>query len=434
MPQLARLPNGLRVLTEPVAGVRSVALGLLVEASPHEDPETRAGLAHLTEHALFCGTLTRSASALSRMMDEAGGQVGGFVTRDYSCYQACVPGDYATYALELLGDILLNSTVPAESLEREQQAILREIGLDDDSPVTRVGQMLKATIWPDHALGRTICGQPDSILAATRDDVLGFLGRHYTPDRMILAAAGAVDPDLFLPQAEDAFWRLSGHAGTRLSVPCHPQSGCRIETADVSQAYFAIGLPAGRYTDSERYALFVLNSILGGSLGSRLLQTLRDDTGLVYDISSEVHAYRDAGLLVIQGATAPDRLLPVLSLVMQEIVAMADGSRPLDDEELCTARRQLQGQHLLASESTHSVMSRLLTQQVYFGRQLPVDEILGSLQKVTLDDLTGLVETRIVPALEHAAITALVPANAIQIEQEIREFLEVLGCLGRLSP
>ena len=113
---------------------------------------------------------------------------------------------------------------------------------------------------------------------------------------------------------------------------------------------------------------------------------------------------------------------------------MADGSRPLDDEELCTARRQLQGQHLLASESTHSVMSRLLTQQVYFGRQLPVDEILGSLQKVTLDDLTGLVETRIVPALEHAAITALVPSNAIQIEQEIREFLEVLGCLGRLSP
>jgi predicted Zn-dependent peptidase len=433
MPQLARLPNGLRVLTEPVAGVRSVALGLLVEASPHEDPLSRPGLAHLTEHALFCGTLTRSASALSRMMDEAGGQVGGFVTRDYSCYQACVPGDYATYALELLGDILLNSTVPAESVEREQQAILREIGLDDDSPVTRVGQMLKATIWPEHALGRSICGRPESILASTREDVLGFLGRHYAPDRMILAAAGAVDPELFVPQAEDALWRLSGLAGERVTAPCRAVSGCRIETADVSQAYFAIGLPVGRYTDPDRYALFVLNSILGGSLGSRLLQTLRDETGLVYDISSEVHAYRDAGLLVIQGATAPDRLLPVLSLVIQEVVAMADGSRPLDEEELCTARRQLRGQHLLASESTHSVMSRLLTQQVYFGRQLPADEILDAVQGVTLDDLARLVETRIVPALEQAAITALVPSNATRIENEICEFLEVLGCLGRSS-
>ena len=431
MPRFAILPNGLRVLTEPLPGVRSVALGLLVAASPHEDPDELPGLAHLTEHALFCGTLTRSGAALSRMMDAAGGQIGGFVTRDYTCLQACVLGDYVTYALELLGDILLNSTFPEEALAREQQAILREIGLDDDNPTTRVGQLLKETIWSDHTLGRSICGASSAVLAATRDDVVRFTADHYTPDRMILAAAGAVDPELFEAQAEDAFWRLSGVSRPRRERPCVATPGCRIEAAAVSQAYFAIGIPVGAYTSSDRYALFVLNSILGGSLSSRLLATLRDDTGLVYDINSEVHAYRDAGLLVIQGATDPDRLLPVLSLVLQELIALADGSRPVDEEELCTARRQLRGQHLLASESSHSIMSRLLTQQFYFHRQLPADEIVSAIETVSLDDQTRLVETGIIPALEGTAISAVVPDRAEELTAELTEFLVALGCLGR---
>ncbi len=431
MPRFAILPNGLRVLTEPLPGVRSVALGLLVAASPHEDPDDRPGLAHLTEHALFCGTLTRSGTALSRMMDAAGGQIGGFVTRDYTCLQACVLDDYVTYALELLGDILLNSTFPEDALAREQQAILREIGLDDDNPTTRVGQLLKQTIWADHTLGRNICGASSAVLAATRDDVVRFTSEHYTPDRMILAAAGAVDPELFEAQAEDAFWRLSGASRPRREAPCVATPGCRIETAAVSQAYFAIGVPVGAYTSPDRYALFVLNSILGGSLSSRLLATLRDDIGLVYDISSELHAYRDAGVLVIQGATEPDRLLPVLSLVFQELIALADGSRPIDEEELCTARRHLRGQHLLASESSHSIMSRLLTQQFYFHRQLPADEIVSAIETVSLDDLTRVVETGIIPALEGTAISAVVPDRADELTTELTEFLAAMGCLGR---
>lgn len=433
MSRFVILPNGLRVLTQPLRGVRSVSLGMLVDASPHDDPEQLPGLAHLTEHALFSGTQTRTGTSLSRMMDAAGGQIGGFVTRDYTCLQACVLDDYVTYALELLGDILLNSTFPEEALAREQQAILREIGLDDDSPTVRVGQLLKQTIWSGHSLGRNICGVSSAVVAATRDDVVRFTAEHYTPGRMILAAAGAVDPELFEAQAEDAFWRLSGQSAARQLTPCLARPGCRIETAAVSQAYFSIGIPVGAYASEDRYALFVLNSILGGSLSSRLLQTLRDETGLVYDISSEVHAYRDGGLLVIQGATDPDRLLPVLSLVLQEVIALADGTRPVDEEELCTAQRQLRGQHLLSAESTHSLMSRLLTQQFYFQRQLSGDEIVQALDGVSLGDLTRLVETGIIPALEGTAIAAIVPDRAEERMAELTEFLEAVGCLGRMS-
>ncbi len=344
---------------------------VLIDAGPADDPEDRLGLCHLAEHMLFGGTTRRTSGEIARLIDGTGGQIGAFTTRDYTCLHACVLEESLPYVLDLFGDILLHSTLPADTLRNEQQAILRELAIERDTPLSYVHQRLKETIWPDHPLGRAVHGRADGVLACERSDVRAFLDRHHRAGAFQVAACGAVVPERFAAQAEDAFWALPSGAAARGRARCQPRGAAVVETGDVSQAYFCLGLPVGPFDDPDRYPLFVLNALWGGSLGSRLMRRLRDELGLVHDIASEIHAYRDAGLLVIQGSTAPERLTATLSLVAQEFLQLVDGTQPVDDEELWTARRQLRGHHELAGEQTSSVLARMLTQKFYLAASCP---------------------------------------------------------------
>jgi len=289
------LTNGIRIATETVPGARSVSIGVLIDAGPQDDPAGKWGLAHFTEHAFFQGTSNRDAVAISRLMDVAGGQMGAFTGRDYTCYYANVLSDYCPYALDLLGDILLNSTFPEDNLQREKLAILHEIDNACDNPYDRIHSRLKDLMWPHSALGRSILGTRDSVQRFTREDVIYFAHNHYLPDRMILAASGDLNHDHFVAQTQDAFWRMLGTSLPRHPVTTRPQGGVVMDHASVSQAYFAIGIPTGNYADENRYLLHLLNCLLGGGMSSRLFYSLREERGLVYHIQSEVHAYRDAG-------------------------------------------------------------------------------------------------------------------------------------------
>lgn len=403
------LPNGLRILTERLPGSRSVALGLLVDAGPQHDPVDQLGLAHLAEHALFCGTDSRDSLSLARMIDAAGGQMGGFVTRDYVCLHAHVLSDYAPYALELLGDVVLNSTLAEGPLEREQQTIVRELAGVADSPASTANQMLKQTAWPRHPLGRAVAGRADDVLRLTPRDVRTFLNTHYRPGSMTLAASGDVDHALFVSQAYDAFWRLQG-AGPKLpALPCETVSGVAVAAADVAQAYFSLAFPMPAMNHPDRYALHIWNAMLGGGMSSRLFRRLREETGLVYSVSSELHGYRQAGLLVIEGAAAPEQLVSVMAESLGAIALFATGEQPFDDEELWTARRQVRGMTRLAGESTHTRMSRLLTQDFYFGRTIAEDELVTALDDVSADDLHTLQQSQIVPALEQPIAAVVGP-------------------------
>jgi predicted Zn-dependent peptidase len=403
------LENGIRVVTEAMPAVRSLTLGILVQAGPRDERPEQSGLAHLTEHLLFQGTSTRDAHQIARFMDLAGGQFGGFTTRDYTCYAASVLDEHYPYALDLLGDLFLNATFPAESVEREKAAILCEMEASRDAPAERVHDCLKQAVWPDHALGRPLTGRPDTVRRLTREDVIYFFHKHYVPDQIIIAAAGRVDHDDFVAQAQDSFWRMLGQADPApAAAPAH-RAGVVLEHAPVSQAYFALGVPACPYAHPQRYGLHVLNSLLGGGVSSRLVCRLREERGLVYHIASDYLAYRDAGLLVVEGSTAPENLTAVLSLTLAELGRLAAGDEPVSEDELWRAGMHMRRQHLLAGEVTATRLSRLGTQELYFGRYLPAAEILAAIEAVDRPALERLAAEVLLPALPQATIAVVGP-------------------------
>ncbi len=403
------LENGIRVVTETMSEHRSISMGILIDAGPSDEGPEQSGLAHLVEHAVFCGTSSRSASQIARLMDEAGGHLGAFTTRDFTCYSATVLDDYFTYALDLLGDILLNSIFPPDSLEREKTAILREIECAGDLPSERVHDLLKSFAWSDHSLGRSIAGRPDTIKLITREDVIYYVHEHYSPDRIIVAAAGNVDHEDFVAQVRDAFWRMMGK-----SVPVAKASpvfkpGVVLENMPVSQVYFSLGIRACPYADPDRYGMHVLNNILGGGISSRLFRRVRENRGLVYHISSEYHAYRDDGMLVVEGCAAAENILQVLELVFDELWKLKSAKEPLDEEELWKAKMHIRGQHLISGENTNTRMNRLASQELYFGRYIPDEDILAQIDEIQTQKLQFLTDEVFQDAFSQTAVAVVGP-------------------------
>lgn len=403
------LENGIRVVTDPMPQTRSVAMGVLIYAGPQDEPADRLGLAHLTEHLMFQGTSSRDALAIARTIDTLGGQIGAFTGRDYTCYYASVLDDYRTYALDLLGDILLNSIFPEESLAREKETILREIAAGQDAPAERVHALLKRCVWPDHPLGRPVAGHPATVRAISREDVIYFVHEHYVPSRIIIAAAGNIDHADFVAQVRDAFWRMLGQREPMPRPTPVARAGVMVEHAALSQAYFSIGLPAYPYAHPNRYSLHLLNSIVGGGISSRLVRHIREERGLVYQLGSEYHAYRDGGLWVIEGSTAPEYLIPVLALSLIQLWQLVTGAEPVTEEELWRTKMQLRGQHLMGSEDSYTRMSRLATQELYFDQPLSAYEILAQIEAVDLATLQLTCETSFIDTLHHPAIAVVGP-------------------------
>lgn len=405
-----QLDNGIRVVTETMPNMRSLTMGIIIEASPHQDPTDRAGLAHMIEHLIFQGTSSRDSTQIAQMMDAGGGHMGGFTARDYTCYFSTVLDEYYPYALDLLGDILLNSLFLEDDLGREKEAILREIAAGYDSPEERVHKLLKGSAWATHSLGQPIAGEPDSVKRFSREDVIYFMHQHYTPDRIIVAAAGHVDHDDFTAQVRDALWRMLGNSESTASVTPEWKTAVSYNPMPVSQAYFSIGLPAYPYTHDDRYSLHILNNLLGGGISSRLYRRLREERGLVYNIGSEYHAYHDGGMLVIEGATAPEYLLSVLGLTMVELGILFSNSDPVDPEELWKSKMQIRGQHLIGGEDSNTRMSRLATQELYFGRYIPADEVLSQIEAVNLDAIAQTSVT-LLDSLSLATVAVVGPKS-----------------------
>ena len=405
------MENGIRVVTETMPGHRSISMGILVDAGPFDEAPEQCGLAHLVEHAVFCGTSSRSATQIACLMDEAGGHLGAFTARDFTCYSATVLDDYFTYALDLLGDILLNSIFPPEALEKEKTAIQREIETAGDMPSERVHDLLKGFAWSDHPLGRSVAGRPDTIGLMTREDVIYYVHEHYTPDRIIVAAAGNVDHEDFVAQVRDAFWRMMGkNLPVAKATPVF-HSGVVLENMPVSQVYFSLGIRAYPYADPGRYGMHVLSNILGGGISSRLFRRVRESRGLVYHIGSEYHAYRDDGMLVVEGCAAPDNILQVLELVMDELWKLISAEEPINEEELWKAKMHIRGQHLISGENTNTCMNRLASQELYFGRHIPDEDILGQIDQVQFQNLQCLADDILYEGFNQMAVAVVGPED-----------------------
>jgi predicted Zn-dependent peptidase len=378
------LDNGIRVVTETVPHTRTVSVGVLVGAGPRDEQVGHAGLAHLCEHMAFQGTSGRSSTDIARLMDSVGGGIGAFTSHDYTCYSATVPEECCPFAVDLLGDILLNSTFVDERLRTERTAIACEIEADADRPHARSHIAMRDIAWPEHALGRSVTGTVDSVRRLTRDDAIYFVHRHYVPARVIVVASGCLDHEDLVAGVRDGFWRLLGSDSEALVAPPCAGGGLRIATAPVSLAYFSLGLQAPAYADADRYATHVLARLLGGGISSRLYRRIREERGLAYDIGSEYVAYADAGLLVLEGSAPAEVVTSVLALIGDEVARIAGGAG-IDDDDLQRVQAQIRGQIAMSGDDMHTRMSRLALQMLYFGRDVPEAEVIARVQHVDAD-------------------------------------------------
>jgi predicted Zn-dependent peptidase len=419
------LEHGLRVVTETMPGQRSISMGILIDASPRDETEDQSGLAHLAEHVMFCGTSSRNATQIARLMDEAGGHMGAFTSRDYTCYSATVLDEYFTYALDLFGDILLNSIFPQDRVANEKNAILREIEAAGDRPSERTHDLLKAFAWFDHPLGRPIAGRPSTITSLTREDIIYFVNEHYLPNRIIVSAAGNINHEDFVAHVRDAFWRMMCRNQPEARITPNYQSGLVVEHVPVSQVYFALGLRLRPYADPDRYGFHLINNILGGGISSRLFCRVRENRGLVYHISSEYHAYCDDGMLVVEGCTAPENTLQVLNMVFDELSKLISAKEPVDEEELWKAKMHIRSQHLISGASTNIRMNRLAAQEFYFQRHIPDEKILTEIDAIHVQKLQSLADEVLRDALSQATIAVVGPEahNQYQISS-IKKLLD----------
>ena len=404
------LENGVRVVTDSIGGVRSLSIAVLVECGSADESAAEAGLAHLCEHLAFQGTGSRNALQIAREADSFG-QTGGFTTRDYTCYFAATLDDYQFFALDLLGDVLLNPTFPEDCLERERRAILSEIGRATDIPGQYVHDLAKRSAWARSALGRPIAGDAGSVAHHTREDLIYFFHRHYTADRIVVAAAGRLDHEDFVAQTRDAFWRLIAR-GDRPAVPAPAfQPGVTIEPVDSAQAYFCFAIPAPRFTDPARYVTHVFDRILGGGISSRLFRKLRDRAGLVYAIESSYHAYGGAGMIVVEGSTGASELTAAVSMVVTVLDDLCSGREPVDAEELWRAKTHMRVQHLTSSEDVHTRMCRLATQEMYFGGHLDAAGVLARIDAVELDAVNRFARSYLSRQLSKAHLAVVGPVG-----------------------
>jgi len=415
------LDNGIRVITERMPGVRSLTIGLMLDVGSKDETAENNGVAHCIEHMLFKGTSSRDAATLGRMIDMAGGQLGAFTARDYTCLYAAVLDDYRTFALDIFGDILLHSQFEADALRREQSAIFQELDAGEEQPGKLAQELLKQAAWPGHALGRNIYGNRASVSSLTRETVLDFFGKNYGADRLIISAAGNLDHEDFAAQVNDALWALpSARQVARPTVGPDFQGSVTVRARESAHVYFALGAPAPVYTGPDRYATYVLNAILGAGMSSRLYRRMRDEAGWVYEIGSNYHPYGQAGLFLVEGFTTPENLLPVMEATVAELIQLL--SEPVTAEELWRAKEYLRGEILIGAEASNTRMSQLATQELYFGRFLPLEELVEGVRSISAEQIQALAAEMFQPG-RLAISTVGAVQGMVNLESDLGEII-----------
>jgi len=374
------LPNGIRVVTEMVPHVRSVAVGVWVETGSRHEPDSLRGISHFIEHLVFKGTESRSAAEIARAVDSVGGQMDAFTAKEHTCFYLSVLDQHLPLAVDLLTDVLLRPRFAPEDLWREKSVIGQEIRMVEDTPDDLIHDLFAERVWPGHPLGRPILGSWEVIQGLGRDEILGYYRDEYTPDRTTIAVAGHVEHegvvDLFGRHLADFSRRGPVRNGSspklvpRLDVIAKP----------LEQVHFCVGLPGLPQAHRSRYVLAVLNDIIGGSMSSRLFQEVREREGLVYSIYSASLAFKDAGLLFVYAGTDAEKFDRVVVLILRELRAIRkEGITPA---EILRAKEHLKGSLVLSLESTSSRMNRLAKQELYHGHFITLDEMLGAIDAV----------------------------------------------------
>jgi predicted Zn-dependent peptidase len=381
--ELHTLSNGLRIVTEHMPGLESTALGVWVSAGcRHEAPEQN-GVAHFLEHMAFKGTKRRSALQIAEEIEDVGGYINAYTSREVTAYYARVLKDDVALALDLISDIVLNPVFDPREIEVERGVILQEIGQAADTPDDIIFDWLQEEAYPGQPLGRTILGPAERVRAFTREDFDRFVAQHYGPGQLILSAAGAVDHDEIVRLAEQAFGHLPPSSPT-VPEPGQFAGGERRQVKKLEQAHFTLALEAPGYRSDDIYTAQIYATALGGGMSSRLFQEIREKRGLCYTIFSQVGSYDDTGLLTIYAGTSAEDLPELVTLTLDELKRTTED---LTEAELSRARAQMKAGLLMGLESPSARAERLARLVAIWNRVPPLEETVARIDAVTLPGL-----------------------------------------------
>ncbi len=383
------LPNGVRVLTEPMPQMVSATIGIWVEnGSRYEHEGRQNGVSHFIEHLLFKGTKKRTAAQIAEQFDAVGGVLNAFTGKEYTCYYAKVLGADLKMATELLADLFLESVFDPAEIDRERQVVLQEISQAEDTPDDFIHDLFNLNFWQGHPLALPIFGSVETVNAIDRDLLVSFMADRYRAGRVFIAAAGAVDHDDLVADCERYFANVAGDDRGEPISP--PQETVMVlnHSKELEQAHICIGGPGISNVDPLRFAAYVMNTAVGGGMSSRLFQEVREKRGRVYSIYSFISSFLDCGYFGIYAGTNPEWVDEVIEVTLNEIGKVSrEGLQP---NELARAKSQLKGNMLLGMESSDSRMNRLARNEIYFRRDIPLEEVASAIDAVTNDQVVEL--------------------------------------------
>jgi predicted Zn-dependent peptidase len=409
------LPNGLIILTEEMQHIRSVSIGIWVKCgSRDEDPQWN-GISHFVEHMVFKGTKHRTAEDIARQVDSIGGNMDAFTAKECICFNVKVLDEHLPIAMDVLGDLALNPIFDVQDITRERGVILEEIKMDEDSPDYLVHEIFAQNFWKDHPLGKPILGTKDTVRRFERERVLEFYGQRFIPGNLIICAAGNLKHEQFVELAAKHFGQMkpakNGFHGAPPKIV--PRIILRNKKA-LEQVQICVGVPSHPIAHEKRHASYILNTLLGGGMSSRLFQNIRERQGLAYAIYSDLNPYRDTGCLSVYAGTSRESAGKVVQSVVSEFRKLK--AEPVAEDELRRAKDQLKGSLMLSLESSTARMSNLARQEMYFDRFYGMDQLIEKIEAVTAEDLKQLADEFF--RTESIAVTVLGNLNGLKLRRE----------------
>jgi len=380
------LPNGLTIISEEMAHIRSVSIGIWIRTGSRHETQDLNGISHFVEHMVFKGTKSRNAEAIARQVDSIGGNLDAFTAKECVCFNVKVLDEHLPIAMDVLSDLVLNPVFNESDITKERGVILEEIKMDEDNPDLLVHEIFTQNFWKGHPLGRPILGTKETVRRFHQAMLFDYYGARFVPGNMVISAAGSINHDNFVDLVTGTFQHLQPQPDPLHQIAPNPQARIMLRNKkSLEQVQICIGVPSYSISHEKRYASFVLNTLLGGGMSSRLFQNIRERQGLVYSIFSELNPYRDSGCLAVYAGTSRTSASKVVNSIVNEF---RDLKRKLVfEDELQRAKNQLKGSLMLSMESSTARMSNLARQEMYYNRFFGMSEIIERVQAVSAEDV-----------------------------------------------
>jgi len=416
MYQKTLLPNGIRIVSEAIPYVKSVSVGIWIGTGSRNEEITNHGISHFIEHLMFKGTENRTAKDIAETVDAVGGQLNAFTAKEYTCYYIKVLDNHLDLALDVLSDMLLASKFDPADVNREREVVLEEVKMYEDSPDELVHDLYLDNVWPQHPLGRNILGSAESIAKFDRGLLTDYYHDFYTPDNIVVAAAGNLTHEALEELAIKYFGAMQGTKRKMVTSSPLLTSARALHQKDTEQIHLCLGTESVPQDSPSIYVAHILNNILGGGISSRLFQSIREERGLAYSIYSYQSNYRDCGLLTVYAGTRPGNVNQVVELIFQNISELRASG--ISSAELHKTKEQLKGNLLLGLESSSSRMSRIGKLEITQGKYTSLDDIVTKIEHVSEGDLNQMMNTRF--STDQLCFTALGPLKDVVWPQVLK--------------